>query len=171
VKLAWTPPIPVRFELFRYDNRADPEAVNDDLEWGWRTSFNHVSLVADLGSGAEFKAQALQGRTRMGFPEPVRRWIDNRFRSAFVLLTRPFGTVGMTARVDAFDTRNRGSEVGDEYDDAGWSAMLAAKREWPHLTGLVELLHVSSRREDREEVGLDPRQHQTQLQAEVRIHW
>jgi hypothetical protein len=49
--------------------------------------------------------------------------------------------------------------------------MLAAKRDWAHFTGLVELLHVSSRREDREDVGLAPRQRQTQLQAEVRMHW
>ena len=31
--------------------------------------------------------------------------------------------------------------------------MIAGKREWGHFTGLIELLHVSSRREDREEIG------------------
>jgi hypothetical protein len=170
-KLAWQPPIPVRFELFRYDNRADPEDVDANMEWGWRTSFNHVGLVGDLGRGAQLKAQALQGRTRMGYREPALRWIDNRFRAAFLLLTRPFGAYGVTARVDAFDTRNRGSDVRDEYDDNGWSAMLAAKRDWAHFTGMVELLHVSSRRDDREEVDLKPRQRQTQLQAQVRMHW
>ncbi len=58
-KLAWQPPVPVRIELFRYDNRADPEAVNDDLEWGWRTRFNQLAAVADLGSGT-----AAQGARR-----------------------------------------------------------------------------------------------------------
>jgi hypothetical protein len=170
-KLSWQPPVPVRVELFRYDNRADPEAVDDQLEWGWRTSFDDVGLVADLGSGAQLKAQALQGRTQMGFADGPRRWVDNRFRSAFVLLTRPFGSIGVTARLDAFDTRNRGSDVDAEYNDQGWAAMLAGKREWRHFTGLVELLHVSSRRANREDVGLRPRQRQTQLQAEVRTHW
>ena len=170
-KLSWQPPIPVRIELFRYENRANPQEVDAELEWGWRTWFDHVGLVADLGGGAELKAQALEGRTRMGFVDDGSRWVNNRFRSAFVLLTRPFGTARLTARVDAFDTRNRGSDVGDEYDDTGWAAMLAAKREWEHFTGLVELLHVSSRREDREELGLRPRQRQTELQAEVRMHW
>ena len=95
-KLAWQPPVPVRIELFRYDNRADPEDVNRDLEWGWRTHFNNVGLVAKLGGGAELKVQAMEGRTRMGFVEPDgRRWVDNRFRSAFALLTRPFGPVGL----------------------------------------------------------------------------
>jgi hypothetical protein len=170
-KLSWQPPIPVRIELFRYDNRADPKEVNADLEWGWRTWFDNVGLVADLGSGAELKAQALEGRTRMGFTENGRRWVDNRFRSAFVLLSKPFGPLTLAGRIDAFATRNRGSEIDDEYDDKGWSAMLAARHDWTHFTGLVEMLHVSSSRDNREEVGLAPRQRQTQVQAEVRMHW
>ena len=170
-KLSWQPPIPVRIELFRYENRANPQDVNADLEWGWNTWFDHVGMVADLGGGAELKAQALEGRTRMGFVDDGRRWVDDRFRSAFVLLTRPFGAVRLTARVDAFDTRNRGSDVGDEYNDTGWAAMLTAKRDWEHFTGLVELLHVSSQRENREDIGLRPRQRQSELQAEIRMHW
>jgi hypothetical protein len=170
-KLAWQPPAPVRLDLFRYDNRADPEDVNADLEWGWRTRFNNVGMSAELGSSTGLKAQALQGTTRMGFTDGGRRWVNNRFRSAFVLLTHGFGPVGMALRAEAFGTRNRGSDVGSSYDESGWSAMLAAKREWGPFGGLLELLHVSSRREDREDVGLAPRQRQTQLQAQVRIRW
>jgi len=171
-KLDWQPPIPVRIELFRYDNRADPEAVNQDLEWGWRTHFNHVGLIGDLGGGAMLKFQAIDGRTRMGFVEAVgRRWVDNRFRSAFALLTRPVGSFGLAARVEAFGTRNRGSDIGSEYDDKGWAAMFAARRDWRNFSGIVELLHVSSRRGQRQDLGLAPRQRQTQLQAQVRMHW
>jgi len=54
--------------------------------------------------------------------------------------------------------------VDAEYDDRGWSAMAAAKREIGHFTGLVELLHVSSRRDD-------VRRRQTQAQAELRMGW
>jgi hypothetical protein len=170
-KLAWAPPIPLRIELFRYDNRANPEDVNDQSEWGWRTQFNDLGLVADPGGGVEIKAQALSGRTRMGFVDEGRHWVDNRFRSAFVLVTRPFGPYGLAVRAEAFDTRNLGSDIGSEYNEHGWSAMLAAKHDWGRLTGLLELLHVSSRREQVEDLGLTPRQRQTQLQAEVRMHW
>ena len=170
-KLSWQPPVPVRVELFRYDNRASPTDVNDDLEWGWQTTFDNLGLVANLGGGAELKAQAMQGRTRMGYAMDGRRWVDNRFRSAFVLATRSIGPFGISARAEAFDTRNRGSLIAEDYDETGWSAMVAARREWEHFTGLVELLHVSSRREDREDLGLAPRQRQTQIQAEVRMHW
>jgi hypothetical protein len=66
-KLAWQPPVPVRVELFRYDNRANPQDVNSAPEWGWRTQFDNLGLVADLGAGTQLKAQAMQGRTRMGY--------------------------------------------------------------------------------------------------------
>jgi hypothetical protein len=77
----------------------------------------------------------------------------------------------VAVRGEAFDTRNEGSLVGEDYDETGWSAMISAKHEWEHVTALLELIHVSSRREDREDVALDPRQAQTQIQAELRMHW
>lgn len=171
-KLAWRPPAPIRMELFRYDNRANPEAKKEEgPEWGWRTAFNNLGAVAQLDSRTTLKAQAIEGRTVMGYPMDGLRWIDCRFRSAYVLATHKFGNVGLTARAEAFETRNHGSVVDDEYDEGGWSAMLAVKRQFGLATGLVELLHVSSRRDDREDVGLNPRQDQTQLQAQLRMHW
>ncbi len=168
-KLAWQPPLPVRLELFRYDNRADPQDFNRDMEWGWRTAFDNLGVAAKIGD-LDLKMQALDGRTRMGFVMNGQRWVDNRFRSAFVLLEKPIGDIGIAIRGEAFDTRNRGSIVGDDYDEHGWSAMMAAKHEWAHLTGLVELIHVSSRRDDRVDSGLAARQRQSQLQLELRIH-
>jgi len=170
-KLSWQAPFPVRVELFRYDNRANPEDMNAELECGWNTQFNNLGIVAKLGSGAELKAQALEGRTRMGFPEYGRRWVDNRFRSAFVMISRPFGAYGIALRAEAFGTNNRGSLRTDEYDEHGWSAMLAAKREFGRLTGLLELLHVGSDNPAREDSNEEPRKQQTQIQAEIRMHW
>ena len=170
-KIAWQPPVPVRFEVFHYDNRANPKEVNDDMEWGWRTRFQDLGVAADLGGGAERKAQALTGDTRMGYAMGGHHWVDNRFRSAFLLLSKPRGPFGISMRAEAFGTRNRGSIVGSDYNENGWSAMVAGSREWTHFTGLVELLHVSSLREDRDDLGLSPRQRQTQLQAELRMHW
>jgi hypothetical protein len=170
-KLAWQPPMPVRFELFHYDNRANPEDVNLDLEWGWDSKFDNAGIVAELGDGAELKAQVLSGRTHMGYLEDGRRWVNNRFRSAFVLLSRSLGPYGVAVRAEAFGTHNRGSWWTDDYDERGWSAMASAKRDWNHLTGLVELLHVSSRNGSLEEQGLKPTRRQTQLQAELRTTW
>lgn len=170
-KLAWQAPIPVRVELFRYDNRTNPQDVTDKLEWGWHTQFDDLGLVAKLGGGAQLKAQALEGRTRMGYLEDGRRWVDTRFRSAFLMLTKPFGRYGIAARAEAFDTHNRGSLRTGEYDEHGWSAMLAAKREFGPATGLLEVIHVASDSPAREHIDEQERRAQTQLQAEIRMHW
>jgi hypothetical protein len=49
--------------------------------------------------------------------------------------------------------------------------MAAAKREWGPVTGMLELLHVWSNTPAREYLGEEERQRQTELQAEIRIHW
>jgi hypothetical protein len=97
--------------------------------------------------------------------------VDDRFRSAYAMLTKPFGKVGLAVRAEAFDTRNRGSIWTDEYDEHGWSAMVAAKRQWGPVTALAELLHVWSDTPAREYADEPERQRQTQLQVEVRMHW
>lgn len=170
-KLVWQPPVPVRIELFRYDNRADPEAVNDDLEWGWRTQFNHVGIAADLGGRTEFKLQALTGRTRMGMTEDNGIWVDNRFRAAFALVSHSFTKGGVAVRIDAFDSRHHGSLVDGESNETGWAATLAGHRDFGPVTAFVELLHVSSDREHPDEVDLAPRQRQTRLQGQLRVRW
>lgn len=170
-KLAWQPPAPVRFELFRYDNRADPEAVNEDLEWGWRTKFDHAAAVVDLGGGSRLKVQALSGSTLMGITKETGIWVDNRFRAAFVLASHDFSNGGIAARLDAFDTSNHGSLVGSESDETGWAVTVAGHREWGPVTGFVELLHVSSERADRALADLAARQRQTSLQAALRLRW
>jgi hypothetical protein len=171
-KLSWQPPAPIRFELFHYDNRANPEDSTPQLvpEWGWRTRFTDLGVVADLGSGLQLKGQALEGRTRMGFPMPS-RWVDERFRAAYLMITQSFGRFGLAARADVFGTDNRGSLWDAEYDEHGWAGMIAAKRDWSHVTTLVELLRVRSSTPAREYLAEGPQQSQTQLQAEVRMHW
>ena len=172
VKLGWQPPLPVRVELFHYDNRGDPEAFNEHNEWGWRTKFDNAGAVADLGAGAELRLQAMKGRTLMGYDEGQGIWVNCRFRSAFALISKPIGKTHLAARIETFATRQHGSLISEESEEEGWAATLAARRELTdHLSGVIELLHVSSRREQREEAGLDERQRQTQIQAALRVRW
>jgi hypothetical protein len=171
-KLAWTAPIPVHGELLHYDNNGDPEAVNADLEWGWRTKFDSLGLVADLGGGRELRAQGLSGHTRMGYPMGGQHWIDMRFRAAFGMFTQRFDRSAITARLDLFSTRNHGSAVELADDEDGWAVTVAAKRElraW--LTGFIEYLHVESNRDARTRASLMPDQAQNQVQMVMRAHW
>ena len=171
-KLAWQLPLPVRIEALHYDNNGDPEAVDANMEWGWRTRFENLGLVADLDGATQLRAQAMVGRTRMGFMEQGRIWIDNRFRSAFALVTRRLGDSSVSGRIEAFDTQNRGSIVLSDDDEQGWAATLAGRRPLgEHASVIVEALHVSSRREARVRDGLAPRQAQTQIQTQLRLRW
>jgi hypothetical protein len=172
VKLAWQPPMPVRVEAIHYDNGSDPEAVNAEMEWGWRTRFDDFGLVADLGPSTQLRAQAMRGHTLMGPKEAGTIWVDTRFRSAFALITQRLAKGSVSGRIEAFATRNRGSGVTDDDNEKGWAGTVGFRRTLgEHASVLLEALHVSSRREARRREELSPRQVQTQLQASLRLHW
>ena len=173
-RAAWQWSVPVRIEAIHYDNGSDPEAVDAYGEWGWRTRFDNVGLTASLAPSTELRMQALQGRTEMGFvEEDNRRLVEMRFRSLFALVTQRFGDASsVSGRIEAFDTRNRGSEVTSDDDETGWAATLAAKHRLDrNLTMLAELLHIDSSRRARERIGLAPRQTQDQAQMALRLRW
>lgn len=171
-KLGWEPPIPVRIELFHYDNNADPEKANADLEWGWRTRFDNIGLVIEPADGWQLRAQGLSGHTEMGIEVNERYWVETRFRSAFLMLTRQFERGSVSSRVDLFDARNRGTELTAEDDEDGWAATLAARREIGEMfTALAEFVHIESTRDARIRSGLSPKQTQDQLQLALRLHW
>ena len=163
-KLSWAPPGPFQIQYFHYDNRADPEALDDDLQWGWRTRFDHLGATLDLGDKTRLTAQAIDGTTIMGFRGAGGvRWIDMHYRSAFLLGTRQLSKGSVSGRIEAFSTRNHGSRVLSDDDETGWAATAAAR--WPlmrHATLLAEALHIDSRREARLREGLDPHQNQNQ---------
>lgn len=172
LKLAWDLPVPVHLEVLHSDNNGNPEAVNADLEWGWRTTFDNVGIVAEFAGGWQARAQALTGHTRMGFKIGGTDWIDTRFRSAYGMVTRNFRRGAISARFDVFGTRNRGSAVTAEDDEDGWAATIAARRNLGMgITALVEFLHVESSRDARTRVALAPNQSQSQIQMALRKHW
>lgn len=169
----WRPSSSFMINAFYYDNRGDPAAVVPSLQWGWRTRFLNLGLVADLPGGLRLISQAMQGTTQMGFKLNGIVWVDTRYRSAFALLTRPVGAGAVTVRGDWFDTKERGSRMvhADESED-GW-ALTAAVRwpVWTYATLFVEALHVESDRGARFRAGLPAQEDQTVLQAALRLRW
>ncbi|MEP9360270.1 hypothetical protein [Sphingomonas sp. KR3-1] len=169
-KLGWSPTSSLELQAFHYDNRGDPEAVTDTLQWGWRTRFDNLGAVFTAGP-LTLKAQAMGGRTEMGFPMAGRIWVDTKFRAAYLLETWRFARGSVSARLDAFGTRGRGSMLGALSAEDGWAVTLAARREiGRHLSLLAELLHVDSRRDYRAALGLAARQRQNQFQLALRVH-
>ena len=97
-------------------------------------------------------------------------WIDTRFRSAFLLLTRQVGSGSVSARIEAFGTHSHGSVADAEYGENGWAITAAARRPiTPFATMVIELIHVESRREQREDVELSPMQDQTLGQLALKL--
>lgn len=172
-RASWQLRVPLRIDAIHYDNGGNPDAVDSFLEWGWRTRFDNVGLTATLGPATELRAQVLRGHTVMGFVEDRRRLVDTRFHSAFALLTQRFGErASLSARAEAFDTRNHGNEVTSDDDEHGWAFTAAGKRALSSdLTMLIEFIHIDSRRAARKRVGLAPHQAQNQLQASLRVRW
>jgi hypothetical protein len=162
---------PVTLSAFYYDNRGDPVAVTNDLQWGWRTRFLNVGARVDLGAHSRLLAQALTGSTRMGRDEgDDAYWVQTRFRAAFLRLTREIGPVALSGRLDLFETRQRGEYVHSEDGENGWSLTGAA--DW-HVTDqaqfILEWLHVDSDRLARLRVGAPARQGQDVVQASIRL--
>jgi len=175
-RLGWRPPAPVGGALFYYDNRGDPEAFNSALQWGWRTRFWNLGVNADIGSRTQLLAQGMIGSTIMGFrpTEVNRNWVHTRFRSAFVLATYHLsGQLSVTGRLEAFDTKERGSRMSPLESEQGWSSTLALRYDpTEHWTIKAEALNVRSRRPVRlERLGLSPFQAQTAFQLAFRLHF
>jgi hypothetical protein len=88
------------------------------------------------------------------------------------LITQQLAKGSVSGRIEAFETRNRGSGVVDDDNEEGWAATVAFRHPLGgYASILLEALHVSSRREARLREDLSPRQVQTQLQAALRLHW
>lgn len=169
-KIGWSPTDALELQFFLYDNRGDPEAVTSTQQWGWRTRFNNLGAVVSLDR-LTLKAQAMRGRTEMGFPMPDKIWVDTSFRSAFLLASWALPKGSISARAEAFGTRSRGSVTGPSFSEDGWAFTAAARHDFgPHLSALGEFLHIDSNKADRVRLGLPARQRQNQLQLALRVH-
>ena len=106
----------------------------------------------------------------MGFRKDGVIWVDTRFSSAFGLVTHQIGQ-HRPCRPDRSirDPATRLAAGIANSDETGWAATAAAKREFGPFTGVLEVLRVSSKRPFRAAIGEDPRQVQTQVQANLRV--
>jgi hypothetical protein len=170
-RLAWSSAGPLKLQAFYYDNRGNPEAVDADMQWGWRTRFGNIGAILQIGPQTKLTSQAMIGSTQMGFPEGGRVWVDTRFRSAFLLATRVIGGASsVSGRIEGFGTTGRGSILGAEDSENGWAATLAGRHMiGRHVAVLGEILHIESTREARVRDAEAPHQTQTVVQLAARL--
>ncbi len=170
-RLDWRPPWPFGVAVFYYDNRGNPQAFFPTGQWGWRTRFWNVGINADLGPNTKLLAQGMSGSTIMGFDENGVPWVHTFFRSAYAMVVQQVGKVAVSGRVEAFGTREHGSEMMPDNSEDGWALTVAARMNLTNnLTAFAEALNVRSRRGARVElVGLAPFEAQTVFQLALRL--
>jgi hypothetical protein len=169
-RLEWRPPAPLSVQVFHYDNRGDRISVRD-LQWAWETRFTSLAILWSPDQSTRIRAQALTGRTWMGFSRPE-VWVDVGFRSAYLMGTRDLGPGAMSLRLDGFETSDHTRAKLDAADERGW-ALTAGWRQ--PLTGWADLFfeaqQIESDRPGRALAGDAPRLGQTVLQSAVRLHF
>jgi hypothetical protein len=171
-RIAWQMAAPVTLEAFYYDNRGDPLAVTNHVQWGWRTRFVNLGARVELGPHTRLYAQALTGSTRMGQDEDEEEdyWVETRFRAAYLRLTQEVGPVALSGRLDLFQTRQRGEYVHSDDNEDGWA--LTGALDWrlsDQAQLILEGLHVESDRDARARLGLPATQRQDVVQASMRL--
>jgi hypothetical protein len=171
-RLEWRPGPGLMLDLFRYDNAGDALANNSVNEWSWDTRFTEAGLSWTAGPHTRVRAQALNGVTLMGYPDRTtgEQWIDVGYSSAYVSLTHDIGPGALTARLDAFETRDHTVVVLDNNDETGWAELVAYRWDVRPGANLVfEILRIDSDRPSRALAGEDPRQIQTVFQTALRF--
>lgn len=166
----WTPPLPVTFNAFYFDNRGD-RVSSRDLQTSWRTRFWNVGAMATLGTSTVAKAQVLWGNTLVGPDTPYGIPGDVDFTTAYLLITRELGPGKLSLRADWFETGDNSFVARNNNNEDGWAAMLAYKaplRDYADL--VIEVLHVSSDRPGRALYGaIAAQQSQTIVQSSLRF--
>lgn len=168
-RFEWKASEPVSVNFFYYDNRGNPQAVNQNLQWGWRTRFANLGMTADLGPNTRLLMQGMVGTTQMGFKTGGVVWVNTKYRSAYALVSQTVGTGAISGRVEFFDTRERGSQMSPRESEDGWAVTLAGRMPittW--LTGFVEGMHIRSDRGRRTDLGIPATENQNVLQFSLR---
>jgi hypothetical protein len=144
--------------LLHYDNRADPLRIAG-RQYGWRTRFNHASLLLRLPGNWEMRAQGMQGETLMG---PAAVLVD--FAAWYVLATHALGEGSISLRYDDFGSTDRDLTAGDPNGEQGRALALSYARPLTgSLTLITELLGVDGTRPARQLLDEAPRQREGSL--------
>jgi hypothetical protein len=169
-RIEWRPPAPVSFNALYYDNAGDRTTVNSEEQWSWKTRFLNLGMRWDLSDTTRVLAQAMKGRTEMGYVIPGGRWFDVDFASAYVLASHRLGEDTVTGRAEWFETRDRTFQVIDDNTEHGWAVTGAWRHHLaPHADLILEAQHIASKRPARVLAGDAPQQDETLLQSALRL--
>lgn len=155
-----------------YDNRADPEVFNADLQWSWTTRYSHVGLKWQLTPDTELIGQYLRGDTLMRSARTGTDLVNNDFHSAYLMLSHQRGPHRLTGRIEEFSVDDRDGMAVDDNNEYGRGVTLGygyrLSRHW-FLQG--EYTWLQSDRPSRQRHGLAPALRERQAQLALRYYF
>ncbi|HSG96370.1 MAG TPA: hypothetical protein VLA11_00060 [Woeseiaceae bacterium] len=167
VNLEWKYGKRLLVRAMHYDNRADPMGL-EDRQFAWWTYFDHVAVQASLPGDIGLLAQWMDGFTAWGRYRDGVYSVDNRFRSNYVLLTRPIDRHRITARYDHFELSEADTTPLDENSEQGHAWTLAYRYAVNDNVSLAaEWLRIHTTRPAWAYFDLDESQTERQVQLSI----
>ena len=152
---------------YYYDNQADPNQVNEQRIYGWRTRFHSLALQHQFSANTRLIAQWMRGDTVMG-----KRYVAADFDAWYVLLSQTTGQHRLSARVEKFKVAEDDVFPWDGNDSKG-KALTLAWRYDVNTTWQLGLEHHINRNYAASRLSLDqePEVSQQQTMAVVQYRW
>ena len=161
----------VLVRAMHYDNRADPEVLEDG-QYGWTTIFDHVGAQFELPADFGLIAQWMSGSTVMGGVINGAHVVDVEYESTFLLLTRTFERHRLTLRYDRFDVTQNDQTVEDNNPENGSAWTIGYRYRHSDRIGIAaEWLAVRSHRCARGYAGIDPDVREEQIQLSLLLRF
>lgn len=164
--VSWRRADRLELRLLGFDSRGT-KAGFERGQYAWRTRFAAAGVDAKLGPSVEILAQGLLGRTEMG----PRDQVNDRFSTAFALVSFTSGRLRLTARGEIFRVEDEDGYLAEDDNRERGHALTAAAlfRVGASHRVALEFLRVVSDRPARVGVGLAPKRAETQAQLSFRV--
>ena len=157
--------------LMHYDNRADPEALENG-QYGWTTAFWHLGVQATLPGEIGLIAQAMTGSTVMGPVMDGWHAVDVEYESQFVLLSRAFGRHRLSLRYDYFDVTESDQVPADDNTEDGHAWTFGYRFNASEQVALAaEWLSIETHRDSWAYYGILPAATETQAQLMLQVRF
>lgn len=155
--------------LLYYDNQSFDRAF-DGFQYAWDTYFISAGYQTELPGEVELISQVMAGNTSMGTRPLLGSKVDNDYWSAFVLLSKRMGRHRISLRYDHFEVADDDFNIDDLNQENG-NALTAAYilRPFQKQRFSLEVLHVNSKRPEREFLGFPVTAKETTFQASYRF--
>lgn len=99
---------------YYYDNKAEPNTVNDERLYSWRTKFHSIAAQHNINPNWRLMAQVLDGATDMGI-----RIVYADFTAWYLAARYKQGKHSITARYDYWDVREDDNMPEDQNNNDG----------------------------------------------------